>query len=174
MDKEIKIEYQPNIDNLMKVSKYLLLNIRFVKYFPIAFIVLFLISKLPLLINSNEIVEEKSYLNDLLTYCFIIILWVFIYFRTLSSMKKNILSNKKNNEFQIITLNEKSYLQEGETFKIENFWNETYQIKENKNWFLIYPKKNTAFPILKADLKDNQYNELKELFNSLNIKKSLM
>ena len=41
MNKEIKIEYQPNIDNLMKVSKYLLLNIRFVKYFPIVFIVLF-------------------------------------------------------------------------------------------------------------------------------------
>ena len=118
--------------------------------------------------------EEKSYLNDIITYSIIIILWIFIYFRTLSSMKKNILSNKKNYEFQIITLNEKSYLQEGKTFKIENFWNETYQIKENKNWFLIYPKKNTAFPIIKADLKANQYNELKELFSSINIKKSLM
>jgi len=88
-------------------------------------------------------------------------------------MKKNILSNKKNFELQTITFNTKSYIQEGETFKIENFWNETYQIKETKKWFLIYQKKNTALPIIKTDLKDNQYNEIKELFNSLNINKNL-
>ncbi|WP_396155960.1 YcxB family protein [Flavobacterium sp.] len=46
-------------------------------------------------------------------------------------------------------------------------------MKETKKWFLIYQKKNTALPIIKTDLKDNQYNEIKELFNSINIKKSL-
>ena len=33
--------------------------------------------------------------------------------------------------------------------------------------------KNDIKIIRKADLKDNQYNELKELFNSIDIKKSL-
>jgi hypothetical protein len=40
-------------------------------------------------------------------------------------------------------------------------------------WFLIYIDKKHAKVIRKADLKDNQYNELKELFSSLPIKKSL-
>ena len=47
------------------------------------------------------------------------------------------------------------------------------KVVEKKEWFLIYIEKNTAKVIRKADIKDNQYNELKELFNSLNIKKSL-
>ena len=95
------------------------------------------------------------------------------YFSIISIIRKNILANKKNNEFQKITFNDKSYIQEGETFKIVNFWSETFQIKETKEWFLIYPKKNSALPIIKSDLKDNQYQELKALFNSLTIKKSL-
>ena len=99
-------------------------------------------------------------------------IWAFIYFKTISTMKKNILDNKRNFETQKIIFNMQSYIQEGESYKIENFWNETFQIKETKEWFLIYPKKNTALPIIKSNLKDNQYNELNELFNSINIKKS--
>jgi hypothetical protein len=48
-----------------------------------------------------------------------------------------------------------------------------YQIKETKSWLLIYVQKNSAFPIIKSELKNNEYNELKELFNSIDIKKSL-
>ena len=169
MSKEIKIEYQPNINNLIKVSKYILMNLPFVKYFAPIFIVLFLFSNILNAVNE----DQSMFKNGILQFGIIIIIYTFIYFRIISSVKKNILSNKKNNEFQAITFSENSYLQEGETFKIENFWSEIYQIKETKSWFLIYQKKNAAFPIIKEDLKDNQYNELKELFYSLNIKKSL-
>lgn len=169
MEKEIKIEYQPDIENLMKVSKYLLLNLPFVKYFAPAFTVLFLFSNI-----LNAILNDKTNLKDsLMQFGMIILIWLVIYFSIISIIRKNILANKKNSEFQKITFDDKSYIQEGETFKIVNFWNETFQIKETKEWFLIYPKKNSALPIIKADLKDNQYNELKALFNSLNIKKSL-
>lgn len=172
MDRVIEIKYQPNIDQLTKVSKYLLLNSTIVKYLPLAFIFLFLFTKAPMLFGS--ISEDKTdYLNDLLTFCLVIPVWLFVYFRTLSIMKKNILSNKRNFELQTITFTTKSFIQQGETFKIENFWDETYQIKETKDWFLIYPKKNSALPIIKTDLNNNQYNELKDLFSSLNIKKSL-
>jgi hypothetical protein len=169
MEKEIKIEYQPTIENLMKVSKYLLLDLPFVKYFASAFTVLFLFLNLSNLILNNKINIKDS----MMQFGMIMIIWIIIYFSIISTIKKNILANKKNNEFQKITFNDKSYIQEGETFKIENFWNETFKIKETKSWFLIYQKKNTAFPIIKVDLKDHQYNELKALFNSLNIKKSL-
>ena len=53
------------------------------------------------------------------------------------------------------------------------FWKDIFKIEEKNDWFLIYITKDMAKVIRKADLKDNQYNELKELFNSLNIKKSL-
>lgn len=172
MDKVIEIKYQPNIEQLTKVSKYLLLNSTIVKYLPLAFIFLFLFTKAPMLFGS--ISEDKTdYLRDIFTFCLVISVWLFVYFRTLSIMKKNILTNKRNFELQKITFTTKSFIQQGETFKIENFWDEAYQIKETKDWFLIYLKKNSALPIIKTDLKDNQYNELKELFNSLNIKKSL-
>jgi len=53
------------------------------------------------------------------------------------------------------------------------FWKDIFKIVEKNDWFLIYITKNMAKVIRKADLKDNQYKELKELFGSLNIKKSL-
>jgi len=53
-----------------------------------------------------------------------------------------------------------------------NLWKESFQIKETDKWFLLYLNKTSALPIIKEDLKDNQYNELKQLFNSLDIKKS--
>ena len=181
MENEIVIEHKSDINQLMKVSKYLLLNLRFVKFIPIFILALILIKYLPDLSEINQEILEKNYntenqnyiLSEIVPFLLISIIWIFIGYRTLNSMKKNILSNKKNFEKQKITFTKKSYLQEGETFKIENFWNEMYQIKETKSWFLLYPKKNSAFPIIKSDLKDNQYNELKGLFNSLNIKKSL-
>lgn len=167
MEKEIKIGYQPNINNLMKVSKYILFNSPLIKYIVPSFTLFYIFSN----ITNNKLNNQLSNNDTILQLGIIIIIWIFIYFRTISSMKKNILANKKNEEFQTITFTEKSYLQEGKTFKIENFWNEVFKIKETKSWFLIYQKRNVAFPIIKADLKENQYNELKALFNSLNIKR---
>lgn len=173
MDKEITIKYKPNIETLMKVSKHLLFSLPLVKFLPLG-ILFILLQMFPQFvgINPNNIRDEKFTFLNLLPIIMVIGIWTFIYLKTLSTMKKNILDNKRNFETQKIIFNLTSYIQEGETFKIESFWNETFQIKETKDWFLIYPKKNTALPIIKLELKDNQYNELKELFNSINIKKS--
>ena len=169
MDKEIKIGYQPNTDELIKVSKYILFNLSFIKYFIPLIVIIILLNN----ILSAMIDDFRNTQDGIIQFGLVTIILLVLYFSTISSIKKNILANKKNTEFQTITFSQKSYLQEGETFRVENFWNEMYQIKETKSWFLIYQKKNMAFPIIKAELKDNQYNELKELFNSLNIKKSL-
>jgi hypothetical protein len=173
MEKEITIEYTPNIEALMKVSKYLILRIRFVKFIPIVLLFLLYPTVLKAFGVGLGLKEENSLLSDLLPIIVVIGIWVGLYFNMLSTMKKNILNNKRNFETQKIVFNTTSYTQGATTFKVENFWSETYQIKETQDWFLIYPRKNTAFPITKTDLKDNQYKELKELFNSLNIKKSL-
>jgi hypothetical protein len=74
----------------------------------------------------------------------------------------------------IIIRFKKEYFEEtGQTFSVKYSWSEIFKIIEKKEWFLIFLEKNKALPIIKTDLKDNQYIEIKELFNSLNVKKSL-
>lgn len=173
MEKEIIIEYKPNIDTLIKVSKYLLFNISYLKWIVILLPLILLQDIIvPLFVESSSKSKEWT-LFDALPLVIIVAIWLFVYIRLTSSIKKNLLKNKKNLETQKIIFSKNSYIQEGETFKVENFWNELYQIKETKLWFLIYIQKNSALPIIKEDLKDNQYNELKQLFNSIDIKKSL-
>ena len=61
----------------------------------------------------------------------------------------------------------------GETFTVKYFWTEIYKIEEGKNWFLIFLAKNRVKVILKADLDEVQYTDLKAIFSSLPIKKRL-
>lgn len=171
MEKEIVIKYQPNIDVLVKVSKYLLLRMRFVKF--IVFIFFFVLLQNIALSATQSVTNIQWNFLDLLPFGIVILVWIIVYFLTISNLKKNIIKNKKNLESQKITFTKDSFTQEGESFKIENFWKESFQIKETKDWLLIYLNKNSALPIIKEDLKHNQYNELKELFNSIEIKKSL-
>jgi hypothetical protein len=174
MDKEITIEYKPNIEVLTKVSKYLLARLFMLKYLPIFVLAFFALITLPYInIQNTDYQSEFFSLSNLMSAILIILFWVFIYFRTLNKMKKIILNNKRNFEIQKIIFNNEAYIQEGETFKITSFWNETHEIVETKDWFLIYPRKNSAFPIVKSNLSNNQQTELKALFNYLPIKKSL-
>ena len=86
---------------------------------------------------------------------------------------KTRLSNVKLKENIFIKFNTQ-YLEDfGESFNMKYFWKDIFKIVEKKEWFFIYMDKKHAKVIRKADLKDNQYNELKELFSSLNVKKSL-
>ncbi len=171
MEKEIIIEYKPNADTLTKVSKYLLFRMRFVKF--IIFIFFFVLLQNIALSATQSVTNIKWDFLDLLPFAMVILVWITIYFLTIYSIKKNILKNKKNLESQKITITKDSFTQEAESFKIENFWKESFQIKETKDWFLIYLNKTSALPIIKEDLKENQYNELKQFFNSIDIKKSL-
>lgn len=172
MDKEIIIEYKPNIDTLMDASKYILFRLRFVKYIIIVFFIILLQSVTQISGGFPE-AKEQSLFSNLLPIIMMMAIWSILYFATIFQTKKSILKNKKNLEHQKITFNKTSFIQEAVSFKMDNYWSEIYKVKETKNWFLIYLAKNSALPIIKADLKDNQYNELKELFNSIDIKKSL-
>lgn len=171
MEKEIVIEYKPNVDVLVKVSKYLLSRMGFVKF--IIFIFFFVLLQNIILSTTQSETNIKWDIFDLLPFGMVILIWFGIYFLTINNIKKNILKNKKNLEFQKITFTKDSFTQEAESFRIENPWKECFQIKETDKWILIYLTKTSALPIIKSDLKDDQYNELKQLFNSIDIKKSL-
>ncbi|MFH6950977.1 YcxB family protein [Flavobacterium sp. FlaQc-51] len=139
----------------------------------IVFIFFFVLIQNIALSATQSVTKIKWDFFDLLPLLMVVLVWIIVYFLIMYSIKKNILKNKKNLEPQKITFTKDFFIQEGQSFKIENLWKECFQIKETKDWFLIYLNKNSALPIIKENLKDNQYNELKQLFNSIAIKKSL-
>ncbi|BCY28285.1 YcxB family protein [Flavobacterium okayamense] len=87
--------------------------------------------------------------------------------------KRQIQENPRLKEKIIYILNEDYFQEKGETFEVKHFWKDIFKVVEKNEFFLIYTYKNRANFIKKSDLRNNQLNDLKELFNSLNIKKSL-
>lgn len=171
MEKEIIVQYKPDTETLVKVSKYLLLRMPFVKVIVFVFFFV-LLQNVVLAATQSETNLQWSFL-DLIPFAIVILVWAVVYSLMVFSIKNNIKKNKKNQESQKITFTKDSFTQEAESFKVQNFWNEIFKIKETDKWFLLYLNKTSALPIIKEDLKDNQYNELKALFNSIDIKKSL-
>ena len=117
----------------------------------------------------NDISAEEIFSSSFIFILFFPILIIFSVYR----YTKKILSNPKLEENITIHFN-KDYIEDvGESFNMKYYWKDLKKITEKSDWFLIYVEKNFAKIIRKADLKENQYNELKELFNSIDIKKSL-
>lgn len=174
MGKQIEITYKPTIETLMKVSRYLLLEIKAFRYGPIFLVVMIFINYYSNHLNAKSGIENPDPIwIQLLPFIILPIVLIVIYFGSLSTMKKTMLNNRRNFETQKISFDENTYTQQGETFKVESFWSEVYQVKETKDWILIYPRKNSAFPIVKSDLNSGELSDLRELFRSLPIKKSL-
>ncbi|WP_396155973.1 hypothetical protein [Flavobacterium sp.] len=134
MEKNIEIKYKPNIENLMKVSKYLLVNLPFVKYFPLAFIILILMTKLTTLVNTATI-EEKYDLGDFFALFVIISLWIIIFFRKLSTMKKNILSNKKILNYKPLHSTQNPIFRKAKLLKLRIFGMKHIKLRKQKNGF---------------------------------------
>jgi hypothetical protein len=89
MEKEVVIEYKPNIDTLVKVSKYLLFTASHLKW---------IILLLPLILLQNTIIpffteSSKSVkwdIFDAFPLVIIVAIWFFVYFRLTSNIKKNL------------------------------------------------------------------------------------
>ncbi|MDI9309609.1 MAG: YcxB family protein [Limnohabitans sp.] len=168
MEKDIVINCNYSKEELSKVTKHILLNSKIFKYLFVG---------LPIIFAINVASSEKTdsfFLDYIFPVLIVIVIWTYIYFRSIHTAKKRIISNSKNFENITLTVNKDSFIQEGQTFKIQNFWKEINKIKETKEWYLIFQNQNSAIPIFKKDLSENQNNDLKELFNSLDIKKSLL
>jgi len=93
MDKKIIIEYKPNLDTLVKVSKYLLFRMGFVKW--IMFVFFFVVIQNAILSTTQSETNLEWNFLDLIPFGIVIIVWLAVYFLTISSIKKNILKNKK-------------------------------------------------------------------------------
>lgn len=120
--------------------------------------------------NTND--TSNPYFWIILFLALVLLVGMVI-FRIYRESKKVITDNPKVKEDITYTLNSEYFHEKGESFEIKYFWKDVFKIEEKKDFFLIYIRKNVAKIIKKTDLKDNQYNEIKVLLNSLHINKSL-
>jgi len=171
MEKEIIVKPSFNITSSMKATFYILIKPWYIFFFSFL-----------LLAGTFNFLD--SYLNvfnhydkptdDFPTFgLVVIILPLFTYFSICKAIKKQINENPRVKE-DISYIFNNEYLQEkGETFEVKHFWKNLIKIVEKKDMFLFYTTKNRAILLQRADLKENQYKELKQLFNSIDINKSL-
>ena len=167
MEKEIVIK--PNF----AVSDFFKLNL-FLYVTSIGFFIFLIIEILILSFFTYNFIIGKFELFDILLIYFIsLILYpMFICLMKYIQTKRS-LEDPRLKENITFKFNKEQLEDIGESYSRKFKYSELLKIKETKGFFLIYITKQMIKPIIKADLKDNQYNELKELFNSLKIKKSL-
>lgn len=171
MGKEIILKPSFNVRSSMKGTYYIL-------YKPLNIIIFsFLLASAIFGLSDyffNILDNTKKTNHDFPFFGLIIILLpFFIYLLTYKAAKKQINNNPRIKEDISYIFNMEYFQEKGETFEVKHFWKNILKIVEKKDMFLFYIGKNRAMLLQKADLKDNQYNELKQLFNSIDIKKSL-
>lgn len=169
MEKEIIVKPTFDVKSFFKATLSVLFGP--LKFFPII-IVLSLILTI-VLYFSSDIFSDEDIFSILKPILFLILFSFFFVFYIYKISKKQITENPRLKENIIYILNEEYFQEKGETFEVKHFWNNIYKVIEKKEFFLIYTHKNKANYIKKSDLKDNQYNDIKGLFNSLSIKKKL-
>lgn len=167
MDKEIIIKPNFIFKDYFKANLFLALNKPFY-YIMLPLSLFFLLFDLYQISKGSKKIIVLIDFPDLIFILLPLMILFSVYKQT-----KTRLSNVKLKENIFIKFNTEYLEDNGESFNLKYFWKDIFKIVEKKEWFLIYIDKKQAKVIRKADLKDNQYNELKELFSSLPIKKSL-
>lgn len=163
---EDPIVIKPSFDakSIFKATLLVFGNSRIAIYFIVFFAIL--------TINTFTNASEDKYFWVPMAIVFpLVILW-FLY-RIYISSKKQLTENPRLKEDISHTFTADFFQEKGESFDVKYFWKDIAKLVEKQDFFLIYLKKNQAKIVKKSDLKDNQYNELKALFSSLNIKKRL-
>lgn len=171
MEKEITIKPKYELKEYFKVSLYI--TARHPLYILLmVFFGLMILSVLAILILG--ILEGTSDLFSLLdpTYLIFIIWPALVIFLTYIKTKKALASPRLKEDI-IIKYNKDFFQEIGESFDIKYFWKDIKKVVETKKWFLIYIQSNQAKVIVKKDLNGDEFKDLKELFKSLTIKKSL-
>jgi mRNA-degrading endonuclease YafQ of YafQ-DinJ toxin-antitoxin module len=119
---------------------------------------------------TGQIKDTFIIVSFIISFLLVFSYSIFIIYK---NQKKQLIENPRLKENIFYIVNNEYFQEKGDSFEVKHFWKNLFQIVEKKDMFLIYTIKNRAILIKKSDLKENQYTELKELFNSINIKKSL-
>ncbi len=88
MEKEIIIEYKPKTDTLVKVSKYLLSRMPFIKV--LIFVFFFVLFQNAVLSATQAETHLQWSFIDLIPFGLVLLVWAGVYFLTIFNIKKNI------------------------------------------------------------------------------------
>ncbi len=169
MEKEIIIKPSFNISSTLKGTFYILYKPWYIFFYPF----LLLVGTLNFLDYFFNISHNYETMDFPPFSVVIILVPFFIYFSIKKKLKKQLNENPRLKEDISYIFNNEYFQEKGESFETKHFWKNLFKIVEKKDMFLFYTNKNTAIILQRVDIKDNQYNELKQLFNSIDIKKSL-
>ncbi|TPG35376.1 YcxB family protein [Flavobacterium pectinovorum] len=171
MEKEILVKNNFSAKTYTKA----ILSVMFPKpiiWFCIIAFSLLLINGVRIIINEtskDNFSFDNLFRSEILILFFPLVL--FLILRRNIAIKFNEDPKNKENIYHIF--NYDFFQVKGDSFDTKYFWKDLLKIKEVKDYFIVFIKKNHFLILNKADLKNNQYNELKQLFNSIDIKKSL-
>ncbi len=166
MEKEIIIEPKFDVKTTFKATLLVFFSSKNFLY------ILFIMILFTFSFFGKNIFEETNFFSILQPIIFILFFLSILTFSIYRNSKKQIINNSRLEENIVYVLNNEYFQEKGESFEVKHFWKNVIKVVEKKEFFLIYVTKNKANFIKKSDLKDNQYNELKELLSSINIKKS--
>ncbi|RYU91944.1 YcxB family protein [Mucilaginibacter terrigena] len=145
----------------LKLMYYLTYRKGWTIYVSIIGLVMFITGILSLL-NISDLQADPTFALFFGAFA-VIFLPISIYF----SAKKNFSSNKRlQEEIEFEFAGDKMTVK-GSSFSSELGLNEVFKIEEIKQWFLIYQSKQTANFISKANLSEQQINELRGIFKGL-------
>jgi len=167
MENEIIIKPKFIINDYFKVSLFLFVTSRAFLFLTIAdllFVGYF---------TYYHYIGFYSFSDLMLIWFIAMVFWPALILLSMYVKTKRILADPRLKEDISFTFNNTMLVDSGQNYSRTFFWSELLQIKETKNFFLIYITKYMVKVIRKVDLKENQYEDLKELFSSLPIKKSL-
>ena len=172
MEKEIVIKPSFDAKSIFRALYYIRKNNKS-RIIYITIIIILLITNIYNSCNSHPNIENSKSILDWLPFILIpFFIFIFI-FKNYKKTQGQISENPRLKEDISYILNKECFQEKGESFEVKHFWENLFKIVEEKDMFLIFTQKNKSLFIKKSDLKENQYTELRELFNSLNIKKSL-
>lgn len=171
MEKEILIKNNFNAKTYTKATLNVMLPKPIFWFFIVIFL-LFLINAIRIIINESS-KDNFNFYNLLKSEILILFLPIILYAILRQSISTKFNQDPKNRENIYHVFNHDFFQVKGESFDTKYFWRDLIMIREVKNYFLLFAAKNHFLIINKNDLKDNQYNELKQIFNSIDIKKSL-
>lgn len=98
---------------------------------------------------------------------------IFMFVRTYFRLKNAFFSNKKIQEQITYIFSNDKVEAKGETFETDFTWNTVFEVKELKDWFLIYQSARTMNMIAKENMDKDQIIEFRKMVTDNGVKSKL-
>lgn len=148
------------------------INVNFLMMFrrPVLLISLGIMCCVMLTVAIVKMQSAKGSLLDLLPLLIVAIIFPLSIYR---ASIRNFKGNARISERIAYHMEPESLSIKGESFSSESTWEKLYQVRQTKNWVLIYQNRQVASVIGKRDISVAQIGELKGILDTHGVKNNL-